>query len=470
MPSINHVYRLRIETLSPLCVLSGTRLYEEVDFYIGDDNKTTYVIDSNAALELALQRWIERQPSPEQQQADLLAREEKLRQRQQRNIAEIQRFEQSPPRDPRKAEKEEQRLRTEAQKIKEDLERLRRDQAEFAATGGTGPVVPPELLRSSGVSDLLKSNLLRKDDLADGSPIVRYAYAGRPEVKTGSSEILACVKDPADRLYLPGSSLKGALRSALAWALAPERAGQQLLSYASARDNRQAAKPIETAIFYGQKRRDDRRVSHDLLRDVMRAVHVSDSQPLARSPVLLQVRVFPRGSPITVEAMPDGVTVSAVLRVEQYPFTDRAARDIIDFGDWAQRLQPAALAAIGRQRAQALIAGEQAFFKRHTGAAELSRFYDQLAKRLEQLNGTTAFLIPIGWGSGWRAKTLDERLRGEQREATFVAAVKQYNMKLNRQRSDRFRPGDLFPATRKVIMRNGQPWLPLGWVCVTIET
>lgn len=467
MPSINHVYRLRIETLSPLCVLSGTRLYEEVDFYI--DDKTTYVINSDAALELALQRWLERQPSPEQRQAELAAREEKLQQRRQRNIAEIQRFEQSPPRDPRKAEKEQQRLMTEAQKIKEGFERLRKEQAEFAATGGAGPVVPPELLRNSGVSDLLKSNLLSTADFAAGSPIVRYAYAGRPEVKSGRSEILACVKDPAGRLYLPGSSLKGALRSALAWGLAPERAAEPLSNYADERDNRRAARSIEQAIFYGRKLRDDRRVSHHLLRDVMRTVHVSDSQPLAQSPALLQVRVFPRGSPIAVEAIPTGVTLMATLHIEQYPFTDSTARAVIDFGDWAQRLQPAALAAIARQRAQALIEGELAFFRQRTDAAELSRFYDQLAARLAQLDGTTAFLLPLGWGSGWRAKTLDDRLRGEQREQTFVAAVKQYNMKLNRFRSQRFQAGDLFPATRKVIMRNRQPWLPLGWVWVTIE-
>lgn len=159
----------------------------------------------------------------------------------------------------------------------------------------------------------------------------------------------------------------------------------------------------------------------------------------------------------------------ATLHIEQYPFTDSTARAVIDFGDWAQRLQPAALAAIARQRAQALIEGELAFFRQRTDAAELSRFYDQLAARLAELDGTTAFLLPLGWGSGWRAKTLDNRLRGEQREQTFVAAVKQYNMKLNRFRSQRFQAGDLFPATRKVIMRNRQPWLPLGWVWVTIE-
>ena len=123
MPSINRVYQLRIETLSPLCVLSGSRLYEQVDFYA--DRETTYVFNSDAVLDLVLQRWLERQPSREQQLARLAEREERLQRRKQKNIEDIKRFEASPPKDPRKAQEMEQRLIAEANKIKEELARLK---------------------------------------------------------------------------------------------------------------------------------------------------------------------------------------------------------------------------------------------------------------------------------------------------------------------------------------------------------
>ncbi|WP_322488530.1 type III-A CRISPR-associated RAMP protein Csm5 [Chloroflexus sp.] len=467
MPAPNRVYRLQIETLSPLCILSGERLYEEVDFYIDKDNKTTYVINSNAALDLALQRWVSQQLLPEQQRAKLMERQEKVERRKQQNINDIKRFEQSPPRDPRKAEREKQRLLTEANKIKAELEKLRAEWAQFEATGGQGPAVPPELLANSGVSDLLKSKLLTTTDFTTDSPIVRYSYTGMPEVKTGRSEILACVKDVADRLYVPGSSLKGALRTILAWALAPTRAAQQLLTFANTRDKRKAADQIEQAIFHGHQQQAGKRVSHALLLDVLRTVHIGDSRLLDQAPALLQVRVFPQGSPITVEAIPEGVTLTAVMQIEQFPFQSNIARQIIDFGDWATYLQPAQIAAWGRQRARALIEREQRYFNGRTDAANLSRFYADLRSRLDQLTDTNAFLAPIGWGAGWQSKTLADRLRDtSQREEAFVQAVRTFKMKLNR--SERFRAGDAFPATRKVIVRNRQPWLPLGWVCITI--
>ena len=469
MPAPNRVYRLQIETISPLCILSGERLYEEVDFYVDPNAKTTYVINSNAALELALQRWVGQQPSPEQQRARLMERKERLERRKQQNMNEIKQFDQSPPRDPRKAEKEKQRLKTEAEKIKQEFDKLRAEWEEFEATGGQGPAVPLELLANSGVSDLLTSKLLTTADFTADSPIVRYSYTGTPEVKTGRSEILACVKDVTDRLYVSGSSLKGALRTVLAWALAPTRAAQQLLTFTNEKDNRKAAAQIERAIFHGRQQQDGKRVSHALLLDVLRTMHIGDSRPLAQAPVLLQVRVFPKGSPITVEAIPAGVTLTAVMQIEQFPFQSNIARQIIDFGEWATYLQPAQIAAWGRQRARTLIESEQRYFSGRADAANLSKFYADLRSRLDQLDGTNAFLTPIGWGAGWQSKTLADRLRDTpQREEQFVQAVKQYNMKLNRQRSERFRAGDVFPATRKVIVRNKQALLPLGWVCITI--
>ncbi len=476
MPSINRVYQLRIETLSPLCVLSGSRLYEQVDFYA--DRETTYVFNSDAVLDLVLQRWLERQPSREQQLARLAEREERLQRRKQKNIEDIKRFEASPPKDPRKAQEMEQRLIAEAKEIKEGLARLKAERSSLE-TESTTVVVPPELLQNSGIGDLLKTGLLTVDDLRTVPGLLRYSYSGRPEVKSGQSEILACVKDPVDRLYLPGSTLKGALRTVLAWALAPERAAQVLAQFADAEDKRKAAAAIERNIFYGRKQsndkfyerkqRHDKRVSHDLLRDVMRTVHLSDSQPVCQNPLLAQVRVFPRGSPMTVEAVPDGVTFTAVLQIEQYPFTGQIARSVIDFGDWAQQLQPARLAELGRQRARVLIEGEQTYFRQHPEAAAITRFYADLAERLAGLEETNAFLLPIGWGAGWRSKTLDNLLREGNRETIFVQAVHRYNLKLHRQRSQRFQAGDRFPDTRKLVMRNGQPWLPLGWVCLTIE-
>ncbi|WP_298814728.1 type III-A CRISPR-associated RAMP protein Csm5 [Chloroflexus sp.] len=470
MPAkITQVYTLRIETISPVAILSGARLREEVDFFVNQETKTTCVINSDAALELALARWLERQPSPEERRRQLEQRAEKIRRWKERHKAEIKQFEQSPPRDPRKQVQQEERLRDEARKIKQAERELREEQQLLALSGDVSPTVPDQLLSNSGFGDLIKSGLLSDADLSPDSRLTRYYYAGQPASQSGQSEILACVKDAFGRLYIPGSSLKGALRTILSWALAPENAGNALTQFASEADKRQAARPIERAIFYGRKQGDDRRVSHELLRDVMRVVHIGDSRPLRQMPELLNVQVFPQGSPIAVEAIPAGLTFTATLQIDLYPLTSPVARAIIDFGNWTDLLQPAALAAGGRRRARQLIEGEKEYFK-NRGAPALSQFYQELEKQLEQLDQTNSFLIPIGWGAGWRTKTLDDRLRADQqREQVFVEAVHRYRMKIDEQRSRRFQAGDLFPATRKLVMRGKHPYLPLGWMRITIE-
>lgn len=467
----NRVFPLTITTLSPLHIDSGTRLAREVDFY--DDEHTTYIINSDVALELALRRWEAAQLSPEEQrrqeQAALDAEEERLRRRRERNIREITAFEDAPPKDRVKRLQQEERLVGEASRIKADLAALKRRREQLAATAiGGAPSLPDELIASTGLSDLLKMGWLTPADLQghtelDGRPLVRYAYAGRPKSGAEQAEILAQIKDVADRPYLPGSSLKGALRSALAWEYAQDVAEERFLSLAR-RGAKQADNEIEADLFYGKDGSGPRQVGNHVLRDVLRALHVADSGPSSAGLELLDARVFPKGSPLAVEAIPAGAQLSATLQVERYALEHPEARRVLDFGDWARRLAPEALAASCRRRAQALIAGEQAFFQDQ--APEPARFYADLAERLAGLD-PRSFLLPVGWGAGWRSKTLDERLReSRQREREFAQVVRQFRLK--KQRSDQFRPDDLFPATRKLAFNGGRPWRPLGWLQVTI--
>ncbi len=174
MPSINQVYQVRVEVISPLCVLDGGRLHEEVDFYL--DAQTTYVINSDAVLELAFQRWYERQPSREQLLAKLAEREERLLRRRQRNVEDIKRFDEAPPKDPRKRAEQEQRLSVEAHNIREELKRLRQERAELESGTAQSVTIPPELLQNSGVSDLFKTGLLTIDDIRTIPGLLRYSY------------------------------------------------------------------------------------------------------------------------------------------------------------------------------------------------------------------------------------------------------------------------------------------------------
>ncbi len=464
----NRVYPLTITILTPLHINSGARLAEQVDFYI--DGNTTYVLNSDVALDLALERWEALQPAYDEVlhtwESTLTEAAERLQRRRERNIREIQQFEENPPRDRDKAKREEVRLVKEATEIKERAANLEARRANPPAPPTAG--LPTELLQNSGFNDLIKTTWITVDDLRNntthnGRPLVRYAYEGRPESRSGSTEIYDLIKDVADRPYLPGSSLKGALRSALAWSYAadlPAEAFERL----SNKGAKTADNTIEEALFYGRTGSDSRKVGNHILRDVLRAVHIGDSTPSTVGPNLATVQIYPKGSPLTVEVVPSGVELQATLQVEGYLFNAPDAHKVLRFDDWPQRLEPERLAAGCRERAAALIAAERMFFA--TQAPELTRIYADLEQRLNSLD-SRSFLLPVGWGTGWLSKTLADRLRATpERETEFVQVVRTY--KLKKEKSSNFRPDDLFPATRKLIYSGGRPRQPLGWLQIRI--
>ena len=62
------------------------------------------------------------------------------------------------------------------------------------------------------------AELLDPADFEDrDSSLFRYVMPGAPFTKTAGAQIQEQLKDVYDRVYLPGSSLKGALRTLLLW-------------------------------------------------------------------------------------------------------------------------------------------------------------------------------------------------------------------------------------------------------------
>lgn len=461
----NQVVSLTITTLTPIHIGTGDRLAANLDYYV--DGDATLVVNTDVALDLVVDVWQQRRVPYEEQlrrfNAELAQEEERIRQADERLRRQIEQFEERPPRREDEYERQANRFREEARRLKERKQRLAERRANPPQPDDAGDPLPPELISGSTLDQLVEGGLLPLDRLREratcnGRPLVRYALNGRP----ASGEVYEQIKDVADRLYLPGSSLKGAIRSALAWDVArnPAVAALQQAVKGGAKN---ADDAIEQEAFLGDPQ--SQRRLNNTVRDVLRALRISDSAPLAVTPDLLAVRIYRSRSAqglIALEAIPAGVEFRATLQIERYPFESQAARSILDFGDWQRRLQPDELAAACRRRAARLVDGEREYFTPQTDAVELTRFYADLHARLEQMDAHT-FLLPIGWGAGWRSKTLDDRLRqGTEREHVFVQVVQRHSLK--KRKSADFGPGDDFPETRKVIMRGALPWRPLGWV------
>ena len=263
--------------------------------------------------------------------------------------------------------------------------------------------------------------------------------------------------------YLPGSSVKGALRTAVLTQLLTNartagtqtwRNVQQKLG-ALEGNPRRLGQPIERAML-------GRDPNHDL----MRAVQVGDSQPVAiehlavglvwtytlRGGRLVEKREANGDYKSFVEWLLPDTSLRLDVRLDEYLFGD-AARKELRFGN-AQEQAVRGLARTCNVHAQVLMAVEKAFFST-CGPTVLHEFYQELEATLSALPDG-AFLLNVGWGGGWEVKTLGDLLRTALGQAGFQKLRQQY--RLGR------RPDAPFPKTRRLAYEGGAAQWPMGWV------
>ena len=299
------------------------------------------------------------------------------------------------------------------------------------------------------------AELLEEVDFEDPQAgLFRYVLEGTPSKQEG--EIGEQIEDAYGRLYLPGSSLKGALRTILAWGIYDEEGRKPDLKRLK-RNRSWAAQPLEQDLF-----------GRDPNYDWLRALQVSDSEPLPASEhlTLRTVHVYPTagsGSPgldVDVEAVERGAVFYTQITVEDYGFDSPEAAKL---GWQGKRRWIKQLPLLGKRYARQRLLTETAYFKEQGGPPGAMRFYDGLVKRLMELS-EDSFLVQVGWGSGWESKTLGSRLL-RQDDQHFEELLSEYRMTKERDR----RPGDPFPRSRHLALVGGRPTLPMGWVEVRVE-
>jgi CRISPR-associated protein Csm5 len=314
------------------------------------------------------------------------------------------------------------------------------------------------------------SRLLRREEYRQ---YARYTVGFGGELAEQPRELLPLVRDVEEQPYLPGSSLKGAFRTALAWALfsgqlrqaggelARTTTGQAILR--ELREPRlrreQFARRLEIALFQSGERFDP---NHDLLR----ALRPRDSATLDRNAAVAeQVGIYSLrngrlvlrgpGNRWLVETLPQGTRLRLEIELDLGLFRSGEAGLP---GERAGSLQLQGLLRACREFARALAQAEARFF-RQAGPPSLAQFYDELLRRIEQAGLEEAYL-QLGWGTGWTAKTVGLLLRGRPELAQIV----------QRLRLDRGRGSSPFPKTRRLVERGSRPLLPLGWVRIALAS
>jgi CRISPR-associated protein Csm5 len=271
-----------------------------------------------------------------------------------------------------------------------------------------------------------------------------YVLAGTAAVQ----ELRPQLKDYAAQPYIPGSTLKGALRTAL---LDAALLGRDTPIEARRFGDRPkfAAQEIERDIA-GRGERPSQAPNYD----VFRSIQIADSAAISPECLTLSnVLVWPAGEsgiPIDVETIAAGHIFETSLRIDEYLFSRRAEK----LGMAAKRGMIERLAETCRADAAARIEAERAYFTERNERT-LQRFYDGLAARLEAA-GPNTWLMQIGWGAGWNSKTITRTLRAH---GQIPEIVKKYRLDRGKGR------GGAFPATRHVVVDSRrQPVEALGWV------
>lgn len=247
------------------------------------------------------------------------------------------------------------------------------------------------------------AQLLRASDFKEDSSLFRYVIRGAPRSGQTGAQLQEQLKNTFDRPYLPGSSLKGALRTALAWrAWLDLRLKPEVAKLGQRRE--WAAQTYEREIF-------GRDPNHDFLR----ALHVEDSQPVDQAKlVIINVDVLNLSGktgassiPVELEAVRGDTVFQAGIKLDWALYSDWAKKSGLKLSGegWLRNL-----AAVANQHARQQIQDQLKWLKKAANAGRLAGFYDQLA-RADLPEG--AFLLQLGWGTGWENKTFGSHLQDD---------------------------------------------------------
>ncbi len=300
--------------------------------------------------------------------------------------------------------------------------------------------------------------LLTEADFTDPpGPLFRYVMPGTPFTKTAGARVQEQIKDVYDRLYLPGSSLKGALRTVLARGIYTRQKRKPDLRQLG-RSPSWASQPLERELF-----------GPDPNHDWLRALHVEDSSPVEAEGhlALRTVRVYPTqtretsGLNIDVETITKGITLQTKITLDEYGFQEAVARRL---GWEGQRRWLDDLPQLAKDYARGRLLIEAEYYRAKRGPVGALRFYDELIGVWDGL-AENEMLLQVGWGTGWESKTLgNDLLRMD--DGAFDRLLSQYRMTKETNR----RLGDPFPKSRHLVLDSqDQPSEPLGWIRIRLE-
>ena len=283
-----------------------------------------------------------------------------------------------------------------------------------------------------------------------------------------SSEVREYIKTKDDA-YIPGSSIKGAIRTAILWWVLKNnpdkfnRVKRHLENLVRSRDRgapnkKRVADKVEEEVF-----------GRDPTHDILKALQVSDTNAVAvKNLNIEEVRTLTttpqghnwKGFYTYVEAMKTGTKLDLELKIDEFLLVGDAAREL-NFENKQELVRE--IPKMCNEFADDFIEDEIRFYRQYNMPRELDKVLEFYEKVREGL-GENSFLLHLAWGSGWQGMTVG-RLLQEEIDFDFFGLRKKFS--LGKRRNQPFFVRE-YPKTRRIVFEGGKPTYPLGWVKLRI--
>lgn len=269
-------------------------------------------------------------------------------------------------------------------------------------------------------------------------------------------EVKEFIKDGRGGLYIPGSSIKGAIRTALLWKALDNRSVNKHCNNLLKRrkiNSKEACKELEKEIFG--------RTAHE---DILKGLRISDTDPIEVNELEVdEIKIIGNPTPIPtyVENLRIGAKTRFVIGIDEELLSEKlfesnVLRDYINHEDILRICSDFSLEYAKKQ-------GSYGSYNDET-----KQFYGELQNKIIDLKENEA-ILNMGWGGGWYSKTIGLKVENhpdftaDPRNFSQFKRTLRFKLKLGKNPRGR---GFVvkFPKTRRVTIEG----LPLGWIKVCV--
>ena len=285
----------------------------------------------------------------------------------------------------------------------------------------------------------------------EGKSFIIAEYSGRTK-----NEIFPFIRDSFMKPLIPGTSIKGSIRTAIIKHIVEEEKLniRQLLSEKLRKDPKRVRKNLDSPVI-----KEALRNGHDNAHfDVMRFLKTEDIYFENRDLILYKINIktkkrggaqFVKGLELYAEMLRPGVKKEFELKIEEASFRDERVRAKLNLDKYEKYFID--LTSVLKNFYERWIKKEIEELKK-LEIVEIIDFYHELLKKLKE--GYIPF--HLGFGSGWRGMTGD----------LLDASLKEQIVRKFRLTKSSQRP---FPVSRKLVEIQKGLYAPPGWALLRVE-